>query len=301
MGQSLKSVFWSAAPELSGAELGDVRRTRRLMSIVRRVQRCPSATFPRAMGSTSELEALYRFTTNMSFSAEDILAPHFSGSVERARGQDEVLVLHDSSDVLYGGESRREGLGPASAASNQGFLLHASLLCSADGQRTPLGLAALETITRAHKPFRPKKRLRPELHDPNRQSLRWGRGVETVESRLQRPHKAIHVMDASGDMYDLLQQLCDSDVRFVIRVSYPNRVVKTPKAFERLFARCSTRPRFGANGAACASPAAGASVLCKRSGAILRALRALRPWRFRAPSSSCSSRRTRDGRRRAQA
>jgi hypothetical protein len=223
---SLKGVARSAVSEFSGAELGDPRRTRRLLSIVRRIEQSPSATFPRAMSSTSELEALYRFTTNMKFSADSILKPHFSASIDRARAHEEVLVLHDSSDVLYGGETRREGLGRASAANNQGFLLHASLLCSADGLRTPFGVGALETISRAGKPFRPKKRRRTEIHDPNRESLRWGRAVEIVESRLQRPRSAIHVMDAAGDMFDLLQQLIESDIRFVIRASYPNRVVK---------------------------------------------------------------------------
>lgn len=226
MVHSLKRVVRSVVSEFSGAALGDARRTRRLLTIVRRVEQNPSAAFPRAVGSTSELEALYRFTTNMKFSAEDVLAPHFAASADRARDQEEVLVLHDSSDVIYGGETHREGLGRASAANNQGFLLHASLLCSADGQRTPLGLGALEPMTRADKPLRPSKRRRTELHDPNRESLRWWRGVETVESRLQKPRSAIHVMDASGDMFDLLQQLVESDTRFVIRVSYPNRVVK---------------------------------------------------------------------------
>lgn len=224
--RSLRSVVRSVASEFSGAELGDVRRTRRLLSIVRRVEQSPSVAFPRAMSSTSELEALYRFTTNMNFAAKDILAPHLSSSIERARSHEEVLVLHDSSDVLYGGETRREDLGPASAANNQGFLLHVSLLCSADGKRTPLGLGALETLTRAGKPFRPRKRRRTELHDPNRESMRWRRGVESVESSLQRPRRAIHVMDASGDMFELLQHLFESDTRFVIRVSYPNRIVE---------------------------------------------------------------------------
>jgi hypothetical protein len=221
-----KRISQSVVSEFSGAELGDARRTRRLLSIVQRVEQSPSATFPRAVGSTSELEALYRFTTNMKFAAKDILAPHFAASVDRARACEEVLVIHDSSDVLYTGETRREGLGRASGVNNQGFLLHVSLLCSADGLRTPLGLGALETLTRADMPSRPKKRRRTELHDPNRESLRWGRAVEAVEQRLQKPRSAIHVMDAAGDMFDLLQQLAETNTRFVIRVSYPNRVVK---------------------------------------------------------------------------
>src|SRR4051794_20993221 len=213
---SLNRAARSAVAEFVGAELGDARRTRRLLSIVHRVEQSPSASFPRAMSSTCELEALYRFTTSMRFTSGDILAPHYAASLDRARAHEEVLVLHDSSDVIYGGETRREGLGPASAANNQGFLLHVSLLCSADGLRTPLGIGGLETFTRADKPIRPKKRRRTELHDPNRESLRWGRAVERVESRLQSPRSAIHVMDAAGDMFDLLQQLIESDTRFVI-------------------------------------------------------------------------------------
>lgn len=196
------------------------------MTIVKQIERNPAASFPRATGSAAELEGFYRFTTNAKFSPGDILDPHFASSVERARSCEEVLALHDSSDIDFAGETKREGLGRTSAAGSQGFLLHASLLCSTDGTRTPLGLSALRTLTRAGQPLRPKRRRKAVLNDPKRESLRWWEGVQAVESRLGRPRQAIHVIDAAGDMFELLQQLVAQDIRFVVRVAYPNRVVE---------------------------------------------------------------------------
>jgi len=198
------------------------------MTIVKQIERNPAASFPRATGSAAELEGFYRFTTNAKFSPGDILDPHFASSVERARSCEEVLALHDSSDIDFAGETQREGLGRTSAAGSQGFLLHASLLCSTDGTRTPLGLSALCTLTRAGQPLRPKRRRKAVLNDPKRESLRWWEGVQAVESRLGRPRQGIHVIDAAGDMFELLQQLVAQDPRQTKR-KHPARSARTAK------------------------------------------------------------------------
>lgn len=182
-----------------GAELGDARRTRRLLSIVRRVEQSPSAAFPRAVGSTSELEAFYRFTTNMKFAGEDILVPHFASSLDRARAHEEV------------------------------------------------------------------------------------------EGRLCKPRSAIHVMDAASDMFELLQQLAETGTRFVIRVSYPNRVVKDAAGFrthlQTLLAQA--KPRRERRRVRLARR--GENVPPKSSGAIRHAPRVLPRSRSPVPSSRWSS------------
>src|SRR5664280_3054686 len=65
-----------AAEEFAGAQLGDERRTKRLIKIAAAVERDPAISFPKAMRSDAELEAFYRFINNDGFSAAHILEPH---------------------------------------------------------------------------------------------------------------------------------------------------------------------------------------------------------------------------------
>ena len=62
-----------AAEEFAKAELGDERRTKRLIKIAAAVECDPGISFPKAMRSDAELEAFYRFINNESFSAARIL------------------------------------------------------------------------------------------------------------------------------------------------------------------------------------------------------------------------------------
>lgn len=84
----------------------------------------PDASFPAAMRSEGQLEALYRFINNDKVSFDRIRAPHVDQTTERCRDQEEVLVLHDTTSLEFGG--KREGLGRLETSAS-GFFLHASL------------------------------------------------------------------------------------------------------------------------------------------------------------------------------
>ena len=88
-----------AAEEFAGAQLGDERRTKRLIKVATAVERDPGISFPKAMRSEAELEAFYRFINNDGFSATQILEPHREAMWERAKEVGDVLVIHDTTHV----------------------------------------------------------------------------------------------------------------------------------------------------------------------------------------------------------
>lgn len=211
-----------AAEEFSGAELGDERRTKRLIKIVTAVERDPGISFPKAMRSDAELEAFYRFVNNESFSADQILKPHRDASWQRARDAQDVLVIHDTTHVELPGEPR-EGMG-LTTSGHYGFLAHVSLVVSRYGQ-TPLGVPRIETITRTGRKWSQRKRRRSivEMNDPTRESLRWIRAIEELETARKGQFEALHVMDAEGDFFGLFSALRDHRARFIIRAGQLTR------------------------------------------------------------------------------
>lgn len=225
-------AFKGVAGELGRARLGDPRRSRRLGQVVDKLRAFPAASFPVAMGSAGQLEALYRFVNNPAVTMEQILQPHFEATVERAGAAERVLVLHDTTYFTFQGE--REGLGRINS-SDHGFWGHFSLAVhrwSSDGRR-PLGLMAVETGTR-HGPSRWKGKVRcAPVDDNNKETYRWSRAVDLVEQRLQglSHHQVVHVMDREADNYELLAPMVAAGHRFVVRLSYDRRLATEQVAY----------------------------------------------------------------------
>jgi hypothetical protein len=205
--------------ELGDADLGDARLNRRLGLLADRLADRPDASFPKALDD-AELEAAYRFFGNDSVAPEAILAPHFRQSARRAAEHRRVLVVHDTTEFEFPGNSRREGLGRL-IRPGQGFFGHFSLATTADGHRVPLGLLALETVFRLDKAIPRGKRKRSDYRG---ESGRWRRCIDDAEAILGGRAKAIHVMDREADSYAIFAALSEQQRLFVIR-SFHDRVL----------------------------------------------------------------------------
>ncbi len=95
--------------EFEEAKLGDARRTSRLQDIARAAEVSPDAGFPQMAESDGELEGIYRFFGNDAVSANAILEPHIAATMERAKGAEVCLIVHDTTAFEFSGS--RKGLG----------------------------------------------------------------------------------------------------------------------------------------------------------------------------------------------
>lgn len=198
--------------EFAHADLGDVRRTRRLQQVARSAEFAPEVGFPQMAASDAELEGIYRLLSNEDVEPDEVIAPHVEATLTRARDARTCVVIHDTTEFSFGGETRRPGLGMLAGKDKQGFLAHVSLAVVPDEARTPLGVCALTRFRRGAVVTKKNRQ-----HSADRESLRWEHHVELVEARCARSFSAIHVADREADIYDLLGQFLDLDARFVIR------------------------------------------------------------------------------------
>lgn len=244
MASARRKGIATISSEFEGAELGDERRSKRLLSIVEPLEAQPGGSFPQALGSDAELEAFYRFIGNRSFTAASVLGPHVSRTLERARRAGRVVVVHDTTSVEYKSPAPREGLGYTTAAKRQGFLAHVSLVLREDG--LPLGVAHVETLTRSGKKTRARKSKKKVLReDSRRESVRWVRGLDGVEDARDEAFDAIHVTDAEGDFFELLATAQARSSSFIIRAGQLDRIVVVGGVTTRLRdAIGAIRPRF---------------------------------------------------------
>lgn len=208
-----------ARDEFEGADFGDRRLAKRLLSLVERLVVDPSASFPEAAGTDAALEATYRFLGNSAVTPERILAPHVSATLERCRAEDVVIVAHDTTEFSF--STPRAGLGRINDAG-QGFFAHTALAVSADGSRRPLGVLGLNTFTRVEPPKREKHTEKIPEHE--RESFRWRTLAAEVGSLTKGAVHAIHVMDSEADSYDLISALVNGGQSFVIRLTHDRGV-----------------------------------------------------------------------------
>jgi len=221
--------------EFATADLGDVRRTRRLQRIAGRAIQAPAASFPKMAADDSELESFYRFFNCDDIKFDEVVAPHFEATVGRMRmAEGAVLVAHDTTDLSFGGVQERDGLGQTHG-KRQGFLLHLALAVLPGEERLPLGACGAVRVRRTEYKNSSRKSSSEMRNDPNRESLRWNELVEQVNARASDVD-CIHLMDREGDNFDLLALLLENDARFVVRGCHDRALVDGEHLSEQLAA-----------------------------------------------------------------
>src|SRR6478609_1832963 len=93
--------------ELAAGGFKDRRLAARLRGLAERFVVKPSASFPKALGGSAELEAAYRFFGNVAVTPDAVLAGHFEGVRRRAEREDTVLALHDTSVFTFRHDGQR--------------------------------------------------------------------------------------------------------------------------------------------------------------------------------------------------
>jgi len=228
-----KVVDAGIAAEFVGAELGDARRSRRLLKVAECATAAPAVGFPRMVVDDSDLEGVYRLLNNEEVAPDNVLEPHVRATLARMRDVGgPVLIAHDTTDLRFGGLHWREGLGVTNG-NQQGFLLHLALAIVPGEERLALGACGMLRICRTEIKKTRSKSWYEMSKDPERESLRWGKPVDQIEARGDRVER-IHLMDREGDIYDLFAQMIGAKTRFVVRSCYDRALAEGGRLFDEL-------------------------------------------------------------------
>lgn len=209
------------AREFATIALHDRRREQRLLRIVEQCRAAPGSSFPDIAETAADLTALYRFIGSSAVTPGAILEPHSQETAKRCAETRKVLVVHDTTECEFSGDSRRN-LGPL-RGDGQGFLAHVALAVAADGSRRPLGILGAHTWKRTElgrgRVANGRRKAGSDYHkQPDKESARWFKLIDQTEDRLGGV-EAIHVGDRETDAFHLLRDALDHGVRFVFRMA----------------------------------------------------------------------------------
>ncbi len=192
--------------ELSQAELGDQRLTRRLVCILRDFYARPQANVPQACQTRSKTKATYRFLENPEITLDKILHSHYESTLGRLKGEKIILAIQDTTSLNYTTHMATEHLEPIdNHPSDLGLLLHDTLCFNPEG--IPLGLLDVQCWARDGKSLGKVKEDHHKLPIEQKESYKWLVSFRKVIEAQERCPQSMFVSigDREADIYELFE------------------------------------------------------------------------------------------------
>lgn len=217
----MTSAHWGEE-HFGDAQLGDVRRQRRLVTLATQMAKHPGGTLPDKLKNPADLKALYRLMDSDAVTHEAVLQPHINCTVDRMRAHDGVaLVLHDTTELDYSGlNSLKDELGQIGNGGGRGYKCHNSLAVTAES-REVLGLVNQILFCRPRVPKGETKSARRQR--TTRESRLWKQGSEAVPA-APAGRLWVDVADRGADTTEFLDFEEAQGKKYVVR-SQHNRWV----------------------------------------------------------------------------
>jgi hypothetical protein len=196
-----------AVETFGGAELGDVRRTARIVKMATAVAERPSGKVAAVFQNDREREGAYDFLENEQVSADDVMASISSATVRRCRGLRYVFVPVDGSSASVVDHTKRRDFGVIGndKAGGRGAKVVNALAIDPDG--APVGLLAMKYWARPPKKKRPAKHTHAHRARSveEKETWNWILALRDVSAALdEHGVRGWFQLDREADSRDLL-------------------------------------------------------------------------------------------------
>lgn len=194
------------------AELGDRRRTARLVTTFEQMCRHPGGTLPDKLSTPADLKALYRLCASESVTHETIVAAMRDYTLERIASHDgPVLVVHDATEFDYTSlDSLTQELGQIGKGTHRGYICQNVIALDA---QTGEVLGLLDQILHCRDEVPEGETLTEHRNRDTRESLLWVKGA----AHLPGDARLIDVADQGASTFEFFEHESKSGRRFVVR------------------------------------------------------------------------------------
>jgi hypothetical protein len=218
-----ESMAW-AAEQFGNVELGDRRRTARLVRVAASAAASPAGTVTGVFSNDAERQGAYDFLESEHITAEAIEKGVGETLAARCAREARILVPIDGSSLSFSDFYRkRDGLGTIGVNGKDGVGLKVMTALALDAQGVPIGPLKQAMWARVRK--RPKSKRLPF---EKRESARW---LETMSSCIERVSGAsattqiTFILDREADIDAVLCAAAKTTHSIVLRAR--NRVVRS--------------------------------------------------------------------------
>lgn len=213
-----------AETSFGNADLGDVRRRKRLVRMMAQMASEPAGRITRVFGTGAARQAAYDFVEHQSVSSEDVVNAVGMACARACRGHKRVLVALDGTSLSLTDRDGSKGFGSVGARSRGGRGLKVMNTLAMTEAGVVLGVPAQQYWVRG-------ERVAPGTRRPcdERESVYWRHAVTAASERVSRcaPDTTLHfIADREADASLLMQHLAEAGHEFTIRAVGNRKVVR---------------------------------------------------------------------------
>lgn len=218
-----------AENNFAGAEMSDLRRLDRVVTIAEAMAASPGKTIPDMFASTYDVKAAYVLFKHDEATPSNLQSGHRDLVREQMEDKGVYLLIEDTTDMSWSGKQPIPGLGPISNGKDgmQGFHLHSVLAvrwpqqacAKQENQRV-----AVEVIGLRHQKYYVRKQRASGTPMPSsqqrkkreRESQRWEESSWEI-GEAPESVRYVRVADREADIYEYLLSCQQLQHGFVIR------------------------------------------------------------------------------------
>lgn len=206
-----------AEEQFGACELGDLRRTRRLVKFAAQVAADPDASTPGQTERWSDLKAAYRLIDNDDVTFDAVAGPHW----EQTRRRPGVwLNFCDTTEIDFGFTNEATGLGSVGNGYGRGFLLHSGLMVNPTTEEVA-GLAGQKI---RYRKLAPKDESRTRQRARDRESHVWGELIDQIGPPAESV-QLIDVCDRGADNFEIYCKLLLNHHDWIVRAAQLSRIM----------------------------------------------------------------------------
>ncbi|PCR90399.1 IS4 family transposase [Natrinema ejinorense] len=216
--------------EFQSAELGDDRLTDRLIQVGDRLVRAPAESIPNACEDWAFTKATYRFCDNESVDPNEILDAHKRAQRSRIRGKEELLVVSDTTELVFPRHPSKEGLGDIgnSKTDLEGVKVHSTIGLDPQTHRMTGVIDQQSLIEDQQASTKHDANGKDEPIELESEQEKWIRGDRQASHWLVEEVRPIFIHDRGADAFAFYHEVTDDlDAGFIVRANQ-NRCIQTP-------------------------------------------------------------------------
>ena len=243
------AALW-AAQEMGQVQLGDRRRTQRLVTVTSTLAQNPNGTLPTTFTEWKDLRAAYRLFAEPDVTHAAIAAPHFGRVGQACQAPGQYLLVEDTTTLSFNTHAPTADLGPVNDQDGRGFLVHNTLtlrVANWDPDQVPivtvLGLAGQHCWSRPKVALTRKQKAKAGRLARKRESARW---AATLQPWPLAPVGVqwIYVADRESDIYEVFDRCAAREADWVIRAAQARALLAEDRSVFAAVAQAPVRGRL---------------------------------------------------------
>ena len=212
-----------AESEFGEAELGDERRTRRLVQLAAEVATRPAGTVTHACASSASREAAFRLLENTAVRPDAVRAATLRATGQRCVGRSRAVVAVDATALTLTDETQTKGVGAVGAWRKGARGIHVmSALAIADDGST-LGLCAQRMWVRSQRSVHGDRHVAEQPSETDH----WLHALLEARSTLAESAPECEPwfqLDRGGDCWQVLTLADRLDLLLTVRACHNRRI-----------------------------------------------------------------------------